>query len=176
MKAPGALPIAGELSRLAPGTSGCVRRGSVHPLFPRLHPHASGSLPPAPGMLLAHRASLACLVCDTGTHQWAQTPPASTELSSHCTRTSCLYKVCSNLATTATRDGGQQASLYLTTQPTPPHTCCLLTSLGHQGNSNPRSTSTSFPGYIAESLAMRTARLIPGATPRGMSPPETAQR
>lgn len=118
-ESPRRTPHSRELGRLAPGTSGCVRRGNVHPLFPRLHPHASGSLPPAPGMLLAPRPSLARLVCDTGTHQWAQTPPASTELSSHCARTSCLYKVCSDLATTATRDGGQKASLYLTTQPTP---------------------------------------------------------
>lgn len=64
----GALPIAGELGRPAPGTPGYLRRRSVHPVFSRLYPHASGSLPPAPGMLLTPRASLACLGCDAGNH------------------------------------------------------------------------------------------------------------
>lgn len=110
-------------------------------MSPRLHPHASRSLPPAAGMLLAPKASLACLECDTGTHhafsghralQLAQSsPPIAPELPAFI-RSVLIWQ-------------HQQPEMVLSRQPsTSPHiqipgyhSCCLLTSLGHQGDSNP---------------------------------------
>lgn len=140
-KSPRCTPCSRRARQPAPGTSGCLRRGSVHPMFPRLHPHSSGSLSPAPGMILAPRASLAFLECDTRTHhafsghralQLAQSsPPIIPELPAFI-RSVLIQQQ-------------QQPEMVLSRHPsTPPHiqilpyhSCCLLTFLGHQGNRNP---------------------------------------
>jgi hypothetical protein len=140
-ESPRCTPCSRKTHRPAPGTSGCLRRGSVHPMSPRLHPHSSGSLSPATGMLLAPRASLAFLECDTGTHhafgghralQLAQkSSPIIPELPAFIR--SVLIRQQQQPETVLSRHPSTSPYIQIPRC----HSCCLLTSLGHQGDSNP---------------------------------------